>query len=60
MAHLIISFLTAAIAGLAIYVETSSFGLAFLAYTGAGTMTLLLVLLATALSTAQDAEVSLA
>ena len=34
--------------------------LAFLAYTGAGTMTLLLVLLATALSTAQDAEVSLA
>ena len=41
MAHLIISFLAAFAAAIMVYVETASFGLAFLAYSGAGAAVLL-------------------
>ncbi len=58
MAHLITSFITAAIVALAVYIETASLGLAFLAYSGAGALVLLAVLAVTAYSLASEEQMT--
>ena len=60
MAHLITSVITAAIVALAVYIETASFGLAFLAYSGAGMLVLFTVLAAAALASANEEQMSAA
>lgn len=58
MAHLITSFITAMVMAVAVYLETASFGLAFLAYAGAGMLVLLMVLAAATLTTPADEQMT--
>ena len=60
MAHLITSFITAAIVALAVFIQTASFGLAFLAYAGAGSLVLMSVILVAAVSATEEERMTIA
>ena len=54
MGYLVISFIAAFAVAIAVYAETASFFYAFLAYSGAGTLVLLTVVLSTMFALGND------
>ena len=56
MSQMIISFVVALVVAFAVYAETSSYGLAFLAYSGAGVLVMFTALLATGFGRAPAAK----
>jgi hypothetical protein len=60
MGHLIISFMAAMFMAATVYMQTSSFALAFLAYSGAGVLVFLTGLIASALAIESEKDLSVA
>lgn len=54
MAHIIISFFAALAVAISVYVETASFGYAFLAYSAAGSLVLLSAIFASLVFRRED------
>ncbi len=58
MAHLIISFFAAFAAAISVYVETASFGYAFLAYSGVASLVLLSAIFSSVIFRREDTAVA--